>query len=104
VQTILKNKVLIRLSEIISSHENEILAANRQDLNAFPDMDASTKDRLKVDEKKIVGMIQSLRDVAELPDPKVKYFTDIPVPTDFTSKIGVFPSEQFSSFTNHVPM
>jgi glutamate-5-semialdehyde dehydrogenase len=72
VQTILKNKVLIRLSEIISSHENEILAANRQDLNAFPDMDASTKDRLKVDEKKIVGMIQSLRDVAELPDPEGK--------------------------------
>jgi len=72
VQTILKNKVLIRLSEIISSHENEILAANRQDLNAFPDMDASTKDRLKVDEKKIGGMIQSLRDVAELPDPEGK--------------------------------
>ena len=72
MQTILKNKVLIRLSEIISSHENEILAANRQDLNAFPDMDASTKDRLKVDEKKIVGMIQSLRDVAELPDPEGK--------------------------------
>lgn len=72
MQTILKNKVLIRLSEIISSHENEILAANRQDLNAFPDMDASTKDRLKVDEKKIGGMIQSLRDVAELPDPEGK--------------------------------
>jgi glutamate-5-semialdehyde dehydrogenase len=72
VQTILKNKVLIRLSEIISSRESEILAANRQDLNAFPDMDASTKDRLKVDEKKIGGMIQSLRDVAELPDPEGK--------------------------------
>lgn len=72
MQTILKNKVLIRLSEIISSHENEILAANRQDLNAFPDMDASTKDRLKVDEKKIGGMIQSLHDVAELPDPEGK--------------------------------
>jgi len=64
--------VLIRLSEIISSRESEILAANRQDLNAFPDMDASTKDRLKVDEKKIGGMIQSLRDVAELPDPEGK--------------------------------
>lgn len=72
MQTILKNKVLIRLSEIISSRESEILAANRQDLNAFPDMDASTKDRLKVDEKKIGGMIQSLRDVAELPDPEGK--------------------------------
>lgn len=64
--------MLIRLSEIISSRESEILAANRQDLNAFPDMDASTKDRLKVDEKKIGGMIQSLRDVAELPDPEGK--------------------------------
>lgn len=64
--------MLIRLSEIISSREIEILAANRQDLNAFPDMDASTKDRLKVDEKKIGGMIQSLRDVAELPDPEGK--------------------------------
>ena len=72
MQTILKNKVLIRLSEIISSRENEILTANRQDLNAFPDMDASTKDRLKVDEKKIGSMIQSLRDVAELPDPEGK--------------------------------
>jgi len=41
-------------------------------MNAFPDMDASTKDRLKVDEKKIGGMIQSLRDVAELPDPEGK--------------------------------
>ena len=72
METILKNKVLIRLSEIIFCLKDEILAANRQDLNTFPDMDASTKDRLKVDEKKISGMIQSLRDVAELPDPEGK--------------------------------
>jgi len=39
---------------------------------AFPNMDDSMKDRLKVDEQKIDAMIRSLEEVAKQPDPEGK--------------------------------
>ena len=39
-------------------------------MQAFPGMDDSMKDRLKVDDKKIDGMIRSLEEVASQPDPE----------------------------------
>lgn len=48
------------------------MEANEADMRAFPDMDDSTKDRLRVDEKKIDAMIRSLEEVAAQPDPEGK--------------------------------
>ncbi len=46
------------------------MEANEADALAFPDMDASMKDRLKVDDRKIDGMIRSLDEVAKMADPE----------------------------------
>lgn len=66
----IKNNVLISLSVLLQQNKREILDANNVDMNSYPDMDDSMKDRLKVDEKKIDGMIQSLEDVAAQTDPE----------------------------------
>lgn len=66
----IKNNVLISLSVLLQQNKREILDANNVDMNSYPDMDDSMKDRLKVDEKKIDGMIQSLEDVATQTDPE----------------------------------
>ena len=49
---------------------------NELDMNSFADMDESMKDRLKVDENKVDGMIRSLREVAEQDDPEGKILYD----------------------------
>lgn len=68
----LKNNVLSSLSELIKQNKQRIIDANTADMKAFPDMDESMKDRLKVDDRKIEGMIQSLEEVAAQPDPEGK--------------------------------
>lgn len=69
---ILKNSVLKSLSELLQQNKQEIMDANTKDMNAFPEMDDSMKDRLKVDIKKIDAMIQSLEEVAAQSDPEGK--------------------------------
>jgi glutamate-5-semialdehyde dehydrogenase len=67
-----KNKVLTSLAGLLKNHKVAIMEANRSDMLAFPDMDESMRDRLKVDEKKIEGMIRSLEEVAQQADPEGK--------------------------------
>jgi len=67
-----KNSVLSSLSVLLSHHREEIIEANRADIGAFPNMDDAMIDRLKVDDKKIEGMIRSLEEVAAQSDPEGK--------------------------------
>ena len=67
-----KNNVLKTLAELLKRQEDEIMRANGADMDAFPDMDASMRDRLKVDGPKIEGMIRSLEKVATQADPEGK--------------------------------
>lgn len=66
-----KSEVLLKMSEALLSHRNEILKANIFDLkNAFKKkMAPSFVDRLTLSEKRIQEMSQSLRDIAKLSDP-----------------------------------
>src|SRR5690554_5282581 len=68
----LKNSVLKSLSELLQQNKSEIIAANTNDMDSFPEMDDSMKDRLKVDLNKIDGMIKSLKEVAAQYDPEGK--------------------------------
>ncbi|MDD4777429.1 MAG: glutamate-5-semialdehyde dehydrogenase [Fermentimonas sp.] len=68
----IKNSVLSSLSELLKQNKQVIINANTTDMKAFPEMDESMKDRLKVDERKIEGMIQSLEEVAAQPEPEDK--------------------------------
>lgn len=67
-----KNNVLSTLATLLKLRSDEIIHANEADMEAYPDIDASMRDRLKVDNKKIDGMIQSLVEVADQPDPEGK--------------------------------
>jgi glutamate-5-semialdehyde dehydrogenase len=67
-----KNSVLSTLAELLKQRGDEIIHANAADMDAFPDMDASMRDRLKVDGKKIDSMIRSLEEVAAQADPEGK--------------------------------
>lgn len=72
MQHYLKNKVLKTLSDLLEQNREKIIVANNRDVGAFPNMDASMLDRLKVNNKKIDGMIQSLEEVALQSDPEGK--------------------------------
>lgn len=67
-----KNNVLLSLAQLLELNRGNIKEANEADMQAFPGMDDSMKDRLKVDDKKIDGMIRSLEEVASQPDPEGK--------------------------------
>ena len=68
----LKNSVLSTLTQLLRRNRHEIMRANAADMATFPDMDDSMRDRLKVDEQKIDGMIRSLEEVASQSDPEGK--------------------------------
>lgn len=68
----IKNSVLKDLSYLLDQNRDLILEANNTDINAFPEMDESMRDRLKVDYNKVDGMIKSLEEVAAQPDPEGK--------------------------------
>ncbi len=65
-----KNTILKYLSELLDQNREGIIEANKADMKAFPDMDDSMKDRLKVDNSKIDRMIFSLEEVASQADPE----------------------------------
>lgn len=65
-----KNQKLNQLAEELVKGTGDILAANAKDLQALPsDTTAAFRDRLLLNEKRIAGMAESLRQVAALPDP-----------------------------------
>ena len=63
-----KTALLNRLAEVISQNQAEIMAQNQRDMQLMADGDPK-KDRLFLDEKRILGLADSLRQVAVLPDP-----------------------------------
>lgn len=67
-----KNCALLTLAKQLELHRGKIMDANAADMRSFPDSDDSMQDRLRVDGKKIDGMICSLEEVASLPDPEGK--------------------------------
>ncbi len=64
-----KNKVLTSMMKILDENRNELLKTNQKDLEAFSRDDQALYDRLVVNEAKIDGMIQALREVREQDDP-----------------------------------
>jgi glutamate-5-semialdehyde dehydrogenase len=66
-----KNGVLLEAARLLDEMKNVILKANAQDLQSLDPARASPafQDRLTLNEKRIREMIESLRQVASLPDP-----------------------------------
>ena len=66
----IKNQGLLAMADALLAAEQEILAANRLDLEAARDsLSAVMLDRLLLNEARIAGMADGIRTVAKLPDP-----------------------------------
>ncbi len=66
-----KNAALEAMAAALTTHSAEILAANALDLRAGREagMKTALLDRLALDDARIVGMVEGIRQVAALPDP-----------------------------------
>jgi glutamate-5-semialdehyde dehydrogenase len=66
-----KNALLRAMAAALEADEASILAANARDLTAATEkgITGAMLDRLKLDPKRLAGIAQALREVAELPDP-----------------------------------
>ncbi len=64
-----KNAVLATLLQLLEAGRQEILTANAADLHRYDGSDAAMYDRLNLDDEKVSGMIRSVREVLEKPDP-----------------------------------
>ncbi len=64
-----RNAVLTSMAKLIEENQTAILAANLIDLDRYTGDDISMRDRLKVDQSKIDGMLLSLVQLASEPDP-----------------------------------
>lgn len=69
IDTNTKNNVLKSMMQILDRRRDEIIKANKEDLNSFGETGGAMYDRLIVDEKKVDGMIQSVKEVMEQEDP-----------------------------------
>ena len=68
--TDLKNQALMKMADALQANAAEILQANALDVqNAKGVLPDVMIDRLRLDEKRIAGMAQGIREVAALPDP-----------------------------------
>jgi glutamate-5-semialdehyde dehydrogenase len=66
-----KNACLAAMADALEQNRPALLEANAQDMAAGAQIGLSTAmlDRLKLDDKRVVGMARGLREVAALPDP-----------------------------------
>lgn len=69
IKTEIKNNVLKSMMEILDRRREDIIKANQADLDAFGETEGAMYDRLIVNDKKVDGMIQSVKEVMDQDDP-----------------------------------
>ena len=73
-----KNEALLRMADALEQNQEEILSANRQDLEAARGTVSDVMlDRLALSAERIAGMAKGLREVAALPDPVGEVLSEI---------------------------
>ncbi|MGA8853191.1 MAG: glutamate-5-semialdehyde dehydrogenase [Christiangramia sp.] len=92
IKSEIKNNVLKSMMKILDKRREEIIAANKKDLDAFNKEDQAMYDRLIVNDKKVDGMIQSVKEVMDQDDPVGKTIEHKRLDTglDITNKTAPF--------------
>lgn len=73
-----KNEALLRMADALEQNQEEILSANRQDVEAVRGTVSDVMlDRLALSAERIAGMAKGLREVAALPDPVGEVLSEI---------------------------
>ncbi len=86
-----KNQVLQDLASLIDEHRADIIAANQQDLAKAGDLDPTLVDRLKVDDKKVDGMVAAVEEVIGLENPQGKVLSEYAHPNGMKVQNKVVP-------------
>ena len=86
-----KNNVLTFLSELILQNKAQIISRNQLDLEQAGNIDATLTDRLKVDEKKVDEMLESIANVIRLEDPQGKVLYEYSHPNGMLIRNIVVP-------------
>ncbi|CAM4022390.1 glutamate-5-semialdehyde dehydrogenase [Gillisia limnaea] len=69
LKTKVKNSVLKSMMKILDVRREEIIKANKADLEAFGETEGAMFDRLILNDKKVDGMILSIKEVMDQDDP-----------------------------------
>ncbi len=69
IKTKVKNNVLKSMMKILDLRRKEIIKANKADLEAFGETEGAMYDRLILNDKKVDGMILSIKEVMDQEDP-----------------------------------
>ena len=73
-----KNEALLRMADALEQNQEEILSANRKDVEAARGTVSDVMlDRLALSAERIAGMAKGLREVAALPDPVGEVLSEI---------------------------
>lgn len=72
-----KNTVLKTMMELLDVHRASIIGANKIDVENFKGGDQAMMDRLIVDDKKVDGMIQAVKEIMDKPDPVNQVISEI---------------------------
>ena len=80
--SVIKNDVLNTLVDLLSKREQDIFAANNEDVSAGSEAGLSEAllDRLTLNQSRLSGIITDLRRVAEMPDPVGEFFDQAVLP------------------------
>ena len=92
IKTETKNNVLGSMMQILDKKRVDIINANKKDLEAFGEKEGAMYDRLIVDNKKVDGMIQSIKEVMQQEDPVGKTISHMVLDSglDITNKTAPF--------------
>lgn len=91
ISTEVKNKTLADLAGLLGTHIADILEQNQLDLASASQLDSTLVDRLKVDEKKVRGMIAAVREVISLEDPEGKLLSQYQHPNGISVENRTVP-------------
>lgn len=92
LSTDIKNKVLDRMVKLLQQRRDEVIAANKKDLDAFNRDDQALYDRLVVDSAKVDDMARAVSEVRAQEDPigKVLYDNTLSSGLHVTNKSAPF--------------
>ena len=86
-----KNRALKDLAKLIDENKSEIIAQNKIDLDNAQNIDPTLIDRLKVDEKKVDGMVSAVEEIISDEDPQGKVLHEYTHPNGMLVQNKVVP-------------
>lgn len=88
-----RNAVLARIIEKLTDHEDELITANQLDIQAGRErkLNEGTIDRLMIDQSRIKGMCDGIKEVIEQPDPIHQILSEDVRPSSLAIKVVSVP-------------